>query len=66
MQPLAEKESSHLQISGAACLLGNMYKEAASKSSPQGFRLVERMQRLKKKRGGNSLNLVKNYIYIYI
>lgn len=60
MQPLTEKESSHLQISGAACLLGNMYKEAASKSSLQGFRLVKRLS----KKGGNSLKLGK-IIYIF-
>lgn len=37
MEPLAEKESSHLQILGAVCLLENTYGNAASKSSLKGF-----------------------------
>lgn len=65
MKPLAEEESSHLQILGAVCLLGNMYGNSASKSSLQGFTWDKRMQTFKKKEVIVE-NCVKNIYYMYI
>lgn len=66
MEPLAEKESSHLQILGAVCLLENTYGNAASKSSLKGFTKGLEDAKDKKKKKKIVKNVWKNFFNMYI